>query len=305
MKNLVSRAMLGLSALSLLPGLFACSGNQPLRPLQGSFQSYGQPMRMQAARKTQDPAQLLMMLKELYGKEVATSLQQGHPTPAIDQLLEQNGPAAFQLLGQDAAARQQLYPYSDPAVIKEYNKPSPPDNVPPIAGAELQGLIAKLQPGDVLLCGNDRSFVHGALYIGQGQIIHSLATQPDMHDRFRGVVQESLAAYTARSERDTFVVLRPRGVTPASFARALNYARQQVGKGYDSLFLNASDEKLYCTELVWKALRALANPPRVLPHRVKYGWDMVTVEDFMDSPDMETVWTRNRQRDPIGRMHQY
>lgn len=221
--------------------------------------------------------------------------------------MEQHGPAAFALLGKDAAARQQLYPYSDQMVMREYNKPSPADNVAPISAAELQTLTAKLKPGDLILCGNDRSFVHGALYIGQGQIIHSLATQPDMHDRFRGVVHESLTVYTARSERDTFVVLRPKSLNanPAGFAKALSYARAQVGKGYDSLFLNASDERFYCTELLYKALRLLPQAPRMFPHKAKYGWEMITVEDLMDSPDFETVWTRNKQRPPVGQLHQY
>jgi hypothetical protein len=268
--------------------------------------SMNQNVRLQSTRAAlrQDPNQILPVIKELY-KEIADSIQQGAPTPAVDQLMQQNGPAAYALLGQDASARQQLYPYSDKIVINEFNKPSPADNVPPIAGAELQALIAKLQPGDVILCGNDHSFVHGALYIGQGQIIHALATQPDMHERFRGVVQESLATYTARSERDTFVVLRPKQISQAGFAKAVNFARQQIGKTYDSLFLNATDERFYCTELIWKSLRQMPSAPRVYPHKVKYGWEMVTVEDFMDSPDFQTVWTRNRQRNPIGQLHQY
>lgn len=305
-RQILCSALLVLSSLSLV----ACAGQVPLNAARpaSSLQSFSRvPAGLQpvSGRLRQDPTAILPLLKELYGKELADSLQQGKPTPAIDQLLQQQGPAAFALLGQDAQLRSQLYPYSDQMVIREYNKPSPADNVPPVSPAELQGLLARLQPGDVILCGNDQSFVHGILYLGQGQIVHSLATQPDMPDKFRGVVQESLATYVARSERDTFVVLRPKGQTPASLAPALNYARQQVGKGYDSLFLNASDEKLYCTELVWKAFGKVARGPRVLPHQVQYGWEMVTVEDFMDSPDFDTVWTRNRQRPPVGQLHKY
>lgn len=304
MKVFRHAALLALSALSLV----GCANNQPLNaPGARGLQSFAasSPMMQGTARLRQDPTQLLPLLKEIYGKELADSLQQGKPTPAIDQLLQQQGPAAYAMLNQDPVMRASLYPYSDQMVIREYNKPSPADNVPPISAAELQTLTAKLQPGDLILCGNDQSFIHGILYIGQGQIIHALATQPDMPDRFRGVVRESLATYTARSERDTFVVLRPKNQTPADIAKAVNFAQQQVGKGYDSLFLNASDEKLYCTELVWKAMRQLPRAPRVLPHKVQYGWEMVTNEDFMDSPDFDTIWTRNRQRPPVGQLHQY
>ena len=311
MKNTIKKysgfSLLGLTALTSLIG--ACAAPSPMMmPMRVPMQSMSRPMMAQTATRQQlqqDPTQLLAMLKELYGKELADSMQQGKPTPAIDQLLEQNGPAAYRLLSQDPGARQQMYPYSDQMVMREYNKPSPADNIAPISGPELQALLARLKPGDVILCGNDGSFVHGALYLGQGQIVHSLATQPDMHDRFRGVVQESLAVYTARSERDSFVVLRPKGLTAQGFAKAANWSRQQVGKGYDSLFLNASDDRFYCTELVWKAMMQLQRPPRVRAHRAKYGWEMVTVEDFMDSPDFETVYTRTRQRAPIGKIHQY
>lgn len=305
MKSFRSFLSLGLIALSLT----ACGQNLPMRPTQmQGMQSLNAPVRAQATARAphQDPALMLPVLKDLY-KELADSIEQGKPTAGADQLMEQHGPAAFALLGKDASARQQLYPYSDQMVMREYNKPSPADNVAPISAAELQGLTAKLKPGDLILCGNDRSFVHGALYIGQGQIIHSLATQPDMHDRFRGVVQESLAVYTARSERDTFVVLRPKSLAanPNGFAKALNYARAQVGKGYDSLFLNASEERFYCTELLFKALRLLPTPPRMQAHKAKYGWEMVTVEDLMDSPDFETIWTRNKQRPAVGQLHRY
>lgn len=293
------------SVLALAFSVLALNSCQS-RPVGPMINQYNQmsAVRMQSAARApqQDLNTLLPVLKEVY-KEMADSIQQGAPTPVMDQLLQQNGPAAYRLLGQDASARQQLYPYSDQMVIKEFNKPSPVDNVPPISGPELQALLAKMQPGDVILCGNDHSFVHAALYIGQGKIIHALATQPDMHDRFRGVVEESLATYTARSERDTFVVLRPKQVT--GFENAVNFARKQVGKSYDSLFLNATDDRFYCTEFVWKALRQTGTPPRVYPHPVKYGWEMVTVEDFMDSPDMQTIWTRNRNRNPIGQMHRY
>ncbi|PIQ29274.1 hypothetical protein COW36_17175 [bacterium (Candidatus Blackallbacteria) CG17_big_fil_post_rev_8_21_14_2_50_48_46] len=290
---------LAFTALSLT----ACSATPSLLPVASGFQPPA--LRAAAAAPRQNLNELLPLLKQIFKNELADGLQAGQPSPDINQILEQKGPEAFKLLAVDASARKALYPYADQMVINEFNKPSPSDNVPPLSAQELQALLPRLQSGDVILCGNDQSFVHGILYLGRGEIVHSLATQPDMHDRFRGVVKESLATYIARSPRDTFVILRAKGQSAANFTPALNFAIKQVGKQYDSLFLYQTDERFYCTELVWSALRQIARPPRVMPHLVKYGWEMVTVEDFMDSPDLETVWTRNYTRPPVGRMHRY
>ncbi len=296
MKKLLALALtaLSLTACSNAPALLPAANRMPINTLRAA-----------AAAPQPNLQELLPLLREIFKNELADGLQPGQPAPDINLVLEQKGPMAFKLLGQDAAARRSLYPYADQKVISEFNKPSPSDNVPAVTPQDIQALLPRLQPGDVILCGNDKSFVHGALYLGRGEIVHALATQPDMHDRFRGVVKESLSTYISRSERDTFVILRAKGQSSVNFTPAFNYAVAQVGKQYDSLFLLQNDERLYCTELVWSALRKLARPPRVLPHAVKYGWEMVTVEDFMDSPDLETVWTRNYARPPVGRLHRY
>jgi hypothetical protein len=246
----------------------------------------------------------LPLFKEIYGAEFADALQKGEIPADLKEKLKVYGPQAFQMLSQDPAARQQLYPASDAMVIREFTKPSPSDSIPPISSQENQALLAKLQPGDVILCGNDGSFIHGALYIGNGKVVHALATQSDMMDRFRGVVEESWETYTQRSERDTLVVLRSQ-LNTADLQRVIGYARAQKGKGYDSLFLNASDERFYCIELVWKALKQAQKAPRMFSHQVPYGWDIVAVEDMMDSPDFQTVYQRNYQRPRPGQLHRY
>lgn len=254
-----------------------------------------------------DPNQLqtlLPLFKEIYGAEFADALQKGEIPPELKEKLKLYGPQAFQMLSQDANARQQMYPASDAMVIREFTKPSPSDAIPPISNQENQALLATLQPGDIILCGNDGSFIHGALYIGNGKVVHALATQPDMKDRFRGVVEESWETYTQRSERDTIVVLRAQ-LNASDLERVIGYARAQQGKGYDSLFLNASDERFYCIELVWKALKQAQRSPRMFSHQVPYGWDIVAVEDLMDSPDFQTVYQRNYQRPRPGQLHRY
>lgn len=294
-----------LAALSF--NLVACAG-QSMTPM-----AYG-PMssNLQAASAARGPAlvrqqpqDLKALLKHVFKSEFADGVDNGLPMEQINQIMEQNGPAFYQALSVDPQARQQAYPIADQMVINEFNKHSPADNVPPISAQELQQLQARMQPGDIILCGNDKSFVHAALYLGKGEIVHALATQPDSPNRFRGVVRESLQTYTARSERDTFVVLRSKVTPPAEFSKAFAYAQQQLGKSYDSLFLLKTEERFYCTELVWAALQRMTAKPRVFPKAVKYGWEMVTVDDFMDSPDLATVWTRNYTRPAVGQRHRY
>lgn len=222
----------------------------------------------------------------------------------ISQELETQGLSIFKTLHDDTALRNAVYPLSHEMLIKEFNKPSQLDNIPPVSIKEKAHMRQILKPGDVILCGNNGSFVHSMLYIGQGQVVHSLATQPGSGQRLWGVVREALDTYFARGERDTFVVLRPREIK--GIENAVQYAQDQQGKPYDSLFLlNLADRFYYCTELVYHALKRLSQPPRVFPHRVRFGWQNVTVEDFMDSPDFQTVWERNFTRPAVGRLHQY
>jgi len=299
--TLATTLVTSLAACQTQPMMYQPQLNQ-MNPMmaQSRFQARSNP-----SISRQNLSQILPLLKQLYATEFADALENGQPMPDLQPILEQHGPAAFALLSQDRQAREELYPLSDQMVIREFSKPSPPDNVPPINAQELQSLLATMKPGDIILCGNNGSFIHGALYLGNGEIVHSLATQADMPDRFRGVVREALSTYTARSERDTFVVLRAAQASQRDLQQAMGFAVQQVGKGYDSLFLLASDERFYCTELVWHALRQMSRAPRVFPQKVKYGWEMVNVEDFMDSPDLSTVWERNYKRPAPGQRHRY
>lgn len=270
-----------------------------------AYQSMGRLQRQNVSSLSADQLQnWLPLLKELYGTEFADALQKGEIPPELKDKLKVYGPQAFQLLSQDPQARAQIYPSSDAMVIREFTKPSPSDSVPPLSGRENSILLSKLQPGDVILCGNDGSFIHGALYVGDGKVVHALATQPDMMNAFRGVVEESWETYTRRSERDTVVVLRSQ-LSSSDVQRVIRYARAQLNKGYDSLFLNSSDERFYCIELVFKALKQAQQAPRMFAHTVPYGWEIVSVEDLMDSPDFQTVYQRNYQRPRPGQLHRY
>jgi len=209
----------------------------------------------------------------------------------------------YSLLTKDVQAQTVAYGYSDGPVGAKFNAKSEPDNLPRISNEEITKLKSLLQPGDVILCGNNKSFVHAIFYIGDNTIIHSLATK--VNGKLLGVVKQTLDEYLASSERDMFVVLRDKNLNPQDLQKATEYASQQVGKAYDTLFLVDSDTRFYCTELVYQALKRMSNPPRVFTHDVSVGWTLVSVEDFMDSPDLETVWTKNYTRPEVGKLHSY
>lgn len=298
----MKKLLLGL--LALTSTLTACQ-SAPVMPLRQMAQPQLQRQSVSAASQNLDQAALLKLVERIYKQNFADNVDNLKELEKLSKQLEAQGISIYNIVSVNPQVREDLYPLANQKVIQEFNKPSPKDNVPPVTDAEMQQLIARLQPGDVILCGNDGSFVHAAYYLGQGQIVHALATQPDKPNGFYGVVKEHLINYTRRSERDTFVVLRPKGISARDANQAAQFALAQQGKTYDTLFLLHAGDRFYCTELVWQAMQRMTRKPRVFPHKVQFGWEMVTVEDFMDSPDFQTVYERNRKRDPIGRIHRY
>lgn len=283
------------------------TGSLPMM-MRGPAPNFNNPMlRAQSAGPAQniDQTALLKLVERLYKQNFADNVDNLKELEKLTRELEQQGISIYNVVSANPEVREQLYPVANKKVIEEFNKHAPEDAVPPISDEEVKYLLARLQPGDLILCGNDGSFVHSALYIGNGQIVHALATQPDSPQDFYGVVSEQLLTYTRRSARDTFVVLRPKQITSQDAQQAAQYALAQQGKTYDTLFLMHAGDRFYCTELVWQATQHMRNKPRVFPHKVQFGWEMVTVEDFMDSPDFQTVWERNRKRPAVGQLHRY
>ena len=211
------------------------------------------------------------------------------PTPGKDI-----GPKAgllYRALGKSLMMRKAGYKLAEGPVLRHFSKPGQKDQIPPLSAAERAELDALLQPGDVIQCGNDGSFVHAIFYEGEGMIVHALA-QSGFGTKMIGVRREPLAEYLDRAERDKVVVLRPRW-TPEQLDAAVAYARAQVGKDYDPLFFTDADDRHYCTELVW-AIVTRTGAARVEPHLAgKVHWRLVTNEDIRKSQDLTVVWRRN------------
>ena len=219
--------------------------------------------------------------------------------------LEAKGGMIFNILNKSKLAQKVGYLVADYPVRANFNKKSKPDAIAKINTTQIAELKAALKPGDIILCGNNDSFVHAILYFGNDVIVHSLATKGKDGKKFTGVIKETLSEYLFRAERDKFVVLRHKGLDPNDLQKVADYANKQIGKSYDTLFLVNSDTRFYCTELVYQSLKQLSNPPQMFPHKVKLGWQLIMNEDFMDSPDFQTVWTLNKTRPQVGLMHTY
>ncbi len=218
--------------------------------------------------------------------------------------IETKGGMIFNTLNKSKFAQKVGYFFADAPVKRWMNKPSKSDSTPRITSDQITQMKALLKPGDMILCGNNNSFVHAILYLGDDVIVHSLASK-GKDGKVLGVIRETLGEYLFRSERDKFVVLRYKNFDPEEMKKVADYANKQIGKTYDTLFLMNSDTRFYCTELVYQSLMQLTKAPKMFPHKVKLGWKLITNEDFMDSPEFETVWSLNKNRPATGKLHQY
>lgn len=272
-----------LLASTLLAG---CGG-----PAAGPMLAGSEPDLLSAESVTrQDEAQLVSTVEELAAQFYADESADPDFSTARPTLSATRGGLFYRSLVKSQTLRTLAYKLSYLPVKAHFSKPGKTDAIPPISGAERQRLMAALQPGDVIQCGNNASFVHAAFYLGNDRIVHSLA-QEGFGRSMIGVIEEKLSDYLDRVDRDKFVVLRPTW-NPQTLAQGISYARAQVGKNYDTVFVTDSDDRLYCTELVYHVL-AQTGAAKVEPHLAKAKWRIVTNEDLRRSPDMTVVYRLN------------
>lgn len=132
-----------------------------------------------------------------------------------------------------------------------------------------------LQSGDIVFqatggnqCRAIRAATHsryshcGVVFLRDGELFVLEAVSP--------VTVTPLAKFRKRSLPGTFHARRLKNsgkiVTQASFDRADQWARTQLGKPYDLKFL-WDDERLYCSELVWKLFKASGDLELCKPRR--------------------------------------
>lgn len=180
-------------------------------------------------------------------------------------------------------------------VDKAMSLPSDADTLAPVDSKELNNLKQNVKPGDILLNGNDGSFIHGILYVGkdpelqsklekkwdlpkgalkdEAMIIHSLVIDEDttvdnngkkelLKAGGTGVIIDTLERYTKRHPRDVMIAVSVKGATDEDRQSAINAAKSFVGKNYDRGFNTYDDKEMYCTETVMKAWLNSSNPPQ-------------------------------------------
>lgn len=91
--------------------------------------------------------------------------------------LQAKGGMIFNILNKSKLAQKLGYLIADYPVRAKFNTHSKPDSTPRINAEQIAQLQAALQPGDLILNGNNNSFIHAILYTGNDTIIHSLATK--------------------------------------------------------------------------------------------------------------------------------
>ena len=150
-----------------------------------------------------------------------------------------------------------------------------PDEYPRMLGSEMERTVMRLQPGDLVLMGNGGSLSHVGLYLGDGEIVHSMATdqtgrgvigsaQDALTRPFHGltgytektgVLRERLSTFFDRFERDAYAVLRRASLDSGQIDAGLDAVIALIGKPYDYDF-NPEDDEYYCSELVVRFLNA-------------------------------------------------
>lgn len=171
---------------------------------------------------------------------------------------------------------------------------SPADNLPAIDRKELNNMKEHLKKGDIIMSGNDGSFIHGIMYVGkdsqlqeqlekkwnlpkgalkdEGIIIHSLLTDSEKDVEINGkkehigasgsgVNADTIERYTARHPRDVMVAATIKDTSDKDRESAVNSMKSFIGKDYDRYFDKNDDKEMYCTEAVMKAWESSSKPP--------------------------------------------
>lgn len=171
----------------------------------------------------------------------------------------------------------------------------PTDNLPPIDKKELDNMKSHIKPGDIILNGNDGSFIHGILYVGkdsklqdqlekdwglskgalkdEGLIIHSLIIDEEKEVEVNGkkekikpsgagVHVDTIERFLLRHPRDVMLAVSPKDVSDKDRQSAVDAGKKLVGKGYDKSFNTYDDSEMYCTETVMKAWQNSSKPQK-------------------------------------------
>lgn len=160
-----------------------------------------------------------------------------------------------------------------------------------VGGEQVLDIISILEPGDIILRGYDNyldgcfipdplSFSHGALYIGNGKIIHAVA---------EGVSETNVIEFT---RCDRIAIFRPKRYQKRAISRAKKFLKNKTP--YDFGF-NNSVSSLYCFELCGLCYDKLDIP--TLTIKKFFGLikkeNVFLAESFVKSKDLTCIYHYN------------
>lgn len=160
-----------------------------------------------------------------------------------------------------------------------------------VGGKQVLEIMKILKPGDIILRGYDSyldgvfipdalKFSHGAIYVGDGKIIHAVA---------EGVSETDVIEFT---RCDRIAIFRPKKYAKSAIRQAKTYLNNSTP--YDFGF-NEGVSSLYCFELCGLCYAKL-NIPRLTVKKL-FGLiqkkNVFLAESFFTSPDLENVYQYN------------
>ena len=168
------------------------------------------------------------------------------------------------------------------------------NNIPPISEKEIDNMKKHVKPGDIVLCGQDGSFIHGLVFVGKNPelqaqleknwgmpkgslkdesiIMHSLIVDADKEVEFQGKKQtlkasgagvhlDTMERYTQRHPRDAMMAISVKDASDADRQQVIEKSKQYIGRDYDRAFDTFDHKTMYCTEFVATAWSNAPNPP--------------------------------------------
>lgn len=186
-----------------------------------------------------------------------------------------------------------------------------------ITQQEAQEFVKMLKPGDIIIGNNDSNmnfevvqkligasgnWTHACIVKDENTVMEALV--PDVTDReleginsygADGKLLPTFGGYEENPPEDMMIrnhhlmILRPKYKDDESIKKVIEAGEALKDIKYDTFFSMSSDDKMYCTEFVYKVLKKAA--PEIELDASKFaGISFVTADNFIESKDMDVIY---------------